>query len=198
MAQVAVRNMKKLQEPALFRGLLNDPRAGWLWLLPRLWLGWQWLQAGWHKIGDAAWMQGGEALKGFWTYAVSIPESGRPPIAYDWYRSFIQAMLDAQAYTWFAKLVAVGEVLIGAALILGLFTGIAALFGGFMNWNFMMAGSAGVNPMYFVIAIALALAWKASGYIGLDYFALRLFGRRTTEAGEASGRLEPRPQPASD
>jgi thiosulfate dehydrogenase [quinone] large subunit len=198
MAQVAVRNMKKLQEPALFRGLLNDPRAGWLWLLPRLWLGWQWLQAGWHKIGDAAWMQGGEALKGFWTYAVSIPESGRPPIAYDWYRSFIQAMLDAQAYTWFAKLVAVGEILIGAALILGLFTGIAALFGGFMNWNFMMAGSAGVNPMYFVISIALALAWKASGYIGLDYFALRLFGRRTTEAGEAAGRLEPRPQPASD
>ncbi|HEX3050517.1 MAG TPA: tRNA 2-thiouridine(34) synthase MnmA, partial [Aggregatilineaceae bacterium] len=29
-------------------------------------------------------------------------DSPRPPIAYDWYRSFIQSLLDAEAYTWFA------------------------------------------------------------------------------------------------
>ena len=43
---------------------------------------------------------------------------------------------------WFAKLVAYGELLIGIALIIGAFTGIAALFGGVMNWNYIMAGSA--------------------------------------------------------
>lgn len=193
------RTAKMLQEPGLFRALVNDPRAGWLWLLPRLWLGWQWLQAGIHKVTDPAWMQTGDALSGFWQRAVAIPETGRPLIAYDWYRSFLQVLIDAQAHTWFAKLVVYGELLVGVALILGVFTGIAALFGGFMNWNFMMAGSASVNPVYLVIAIALALAWKVSGYIGLDYFALRLFGRRTSQTGrEKPGRLTASPEPAAD
>lgn len=114
-------------------------------------------------------MDGGVALKGFWTNAVSIPEGGRPPIAFDWYRSFLQTLLDAEAYTWFAKLIAVGEVMIGIALIVGALVGVAAFFGAFMNWNFMMAGSASTNPLLFVIAIALLLAWRVSGYIGLDY-----------------------------
>ena len=197
MAQA--RSERTRQEPGLLRGLINDPRAGWIWLLPRLWLGWQWLQAGIHKFSDPGWMQGGEALRGFWQFAVAIPETGRPAIAYDWYRNFLQAMLNAQVYTWFAKLVVFGELIVGAALILGLFTGFAALIGGFMNWNFMMAGSAGVNPVFFVIALALALAWKVSGYIGLDYFVLRPFGRRTSQAGdEKPGRLVSSPQAASD
>ena len=42
---------------------------------------------------------------------------------------------------------ACGELLIGIALIVGALTGIAAFFGGFMNWNFMMAGSASANPL---------------------------------------------------
>jgi thiosulfate dehydrogenase [quinone] large subunit len=66
--------------------------------------------------------------------------------------------------------------LIGIALILGAFTGIAALFSGLMNWNFMMAGSASTNPLLFVIAVGLILAWKVSGYIGADYFLLRFIG----------------------
>ena len=45
-----------------------------------------------------------------------------------------------------------------------------------MNWNFMMAGTASSNPMLFVAAVALILAWKVAGYIGLDYFLLRWIG----------------------
>jgi len=44
--------------------------------------------------------------------------------------------------SWFASLVAFGEFLVGAALIVGAFVGIAAFFGALMNWNFIMAGSA--------------------------------------------------------
>ncbi len=192
------RTERTLQEPALYRRLVTDPRAGWIWLLPRLWLGWQWLQAGLHKFEDPAWMQGGEALKGFWQHAISIPETGRPPIAFDWYRSFIQALLDGGTYTWFAKVVTLGELLVGVALILGLFAGFSALIGGFMNWNFMMAGAASTNPMLMVVAIALALAWKVSGYIGLDYFLLRPFGTRHPVAEAGAGRLSTSPQSAGD
>lgn len=176
MAKLTTRRGEIIDDPKLVKTLLNDPRAGWLWLILRVWLGWQWLTSGWGKIGNPAWMDGGQALRGFWQGAVTIPETGRPPIAFDWYRSFLQSMLDAQAYTWFAKLVVYGEVLVGIALILGAFTGIAAFFGALMNWNFMMAGSASTNPMLFIIAVALILAWKVAGHIGADFFLLRWIG----------------------
>jgi thiosulfate dehydrogenase [quinone] large subunit len=108
-------------------------------------------------------------LKGFWTSAVAIPQNGHAPIAFDWYRSFLQALLDAGAYTWFAKLIACGEFLINLGLIVGAAVGVTAFFGAFVNWNFMMAGSASINPMLFVIEIGLLLAWRVSGQVGVDY-----------------------------
>ncbi len=176
MANIMTRKGEVVQDPPLVQKLFSDPRAGWLWVLLRIGLGYQWLDAASHKISNPAWVQTGEALKGFWLAAVKIPEQGRPPITFDWYRSFIQMMLDTQSYTWFAKLVAYGELLIGIALIIGAFTGIAAFFGGLMNWNFMMAGSASTNPLLFLVAVLLILAWKVSGYIGADYFLLPLIG----------------------
>lgn len=190
MADIRTRKGTKLQDPSVVRFLLSDRRAGWLWLVPRIWLGYQWLQAALHKVTEPAWVATGEALKGYWMNAVSIPETARPPIAFDWYRTFIQAMLDAQAYTWFAKLVAYGELLVGIALIVGAFTGMAALFGAFMNWNFMMAGSASTNPVLFLIAIGLILAWKVAGQVGADFFLLRWLGTPwdPAVAGEGSGK----------
>ncbi len=176
MANIMTRKGEVVQDPPLVQKLFSDPRAGWLWVLLRIGLGYQWLDAASHKISNPAWVQTGEALKGFWLAAVQVPAQGRPPITFDWYRSFIQMMLDTQAYTWFAKLVAYGELLIGIALIIGAFTGIAAFFGGLMNWNFMMAGSASTNPLLVLVAVLLILAWKVSGYIGADYFLLPLIG----------------------
>lgn len=195
----------RVEDPPLARWLLSEPWAGLLWLPLRVWLGWQWLSSGLGKASNPKWMETGEALLGFWTNAVAIPEAGRPPIAFGWYRVFIQALLDAQAWPWFAKLVVIGELAVGAALILGAFTGIAAFLGGFMNWNFMMAGSASVNPVFFVIAVGLILAWKVSGFIGVDYFLLPWLGtpwRRKAEAageGVAQGGVAPRaPDPKGE
>jgi thiosulfate dehydrogenase [quinone] large subunit len=56
------------------------------------------------------------------------------------------------------------------------FTGTAAFVGGFMNWNFMMAGSASVNPVFLTLSVLLILAWKTAGYWGLDRFLLPLVG----------------------
>jgi len=190
MRQIATRKGTIVQDPPLAQTLFNDTRMSWLWLVLRVWLGYKWIDAALSKIDNPAWVQTGDALKGFWTGAVAIPETGRPAIAFDWYRNFLQYMLDVEAYTWFAKLVAYGELLIGIALILGLFTGIAAFFAGFMNWNFIMAGSASVNGMLFFVSVLLILAWKVAGYIGLDYFALPFLGTpwRTKEP-------EPEPKP---
>jgi len=172
MSGVVTRKGEVLQDPPLVQWLFNDPRAGWFWLLPRLWLGWQWLQAAQGKLFESKWVETGEALKAFWLNAVKVPQTGRPPITYDWYRAFIQVLLDANAFTWFAKLVTYGEFLVGVALLLGAFTGIAAFFGGFMNWNYMMAGVTSANPVLLVISAMLIAAWKVSGRIGADYFLL--------------------------
>jgi thiosulfate dehydrogenase (quinone) large subunit len=169
---VLTRKGQPIETPAFISALFTDKRMSIVWLLVRLWLGWQWLETGIEKVTSPAWMETGEAIKGFWTRAVQIPAEGRPPISYDWYRAFIQFMLDSNAYVWFAKIVAVGEVLIGVALILGIFVGLTAFFAGFMNWNFIMAGSASVNGVFIVLAVLLVLAWKIAGYLGVDYYLL--------------------------
>jgi thiosulfate dehydrogenase [quinone] large subunit len=176
MSALVNRKNEVVQDPPLAKFLFTDPRAGWLWLLVRLWLGYKWIDASMHKISNPAWTQTGEAVKGFWTNAVVIPETGKAAISFDWYRSFLQFMLDIEAYRFMAPLIAYGELLIGIALVLGLFTGIAAFFGGFLNWNFMMAGTASTNPVLFALAVLLILAWKVAGYIGVDYYLLPMLG----------------------
>ncbi|HET9221174.1 MAG TPA: DoxX family protein [Roseiflexaceae bacterium] len=164
-----------IPDPPLAATLFGTTRFSWLWLILRVYLGWQWLSSGWGKISGGTWTTG-ESLKGFWTNAVAVPESGRPPIAFDWYRDFIQFMLDRGWYTWFADVIMWGEFFIGIALILGAFVGIAAFFGAFLNWNFIMAGTASTNGLLFAISIVLMLAWKVAGWYGLDRFLLPLIG----------------------
>lgn len=154
--------------------LFDTTRYSWLWLVLRLYLGYEWFVAGYHKLSNPAWTQTGEALKAYWTRAVVT--SPKPPISFDWYRSFIQYLLDTGSYSWFAKLVVFGELAVGVLLFLGAFTGIAAFLGGFMNFNFMMAGSASTNPLLFTISIFLILAWKVAGYYGLDRWLLPAVG----------------------
>ena len=165
-----------VEDPPIARALYSDVRFAWIWVVLRVYVGYEWIQAGLHKVQDPNWMQTGAALKGFWTGVIAIPAQGRPAITYDWYRSFLQYLLDAQSYTWFAKLVSVGEVLVGIGLVLGAFVGIAAFFGALMNFNFMLAGSASTNPVLFLFAVLLIVAWKTAGYWGLDRYLLPILG----------------------
>lgn len=185
-----------IPDPPLAHMLFNTTKLAWLWAIIRVYLGYQWIVAGLHKIEDPAWVSTGAALKGFWTRAVAIPETGRPPIAYDWYREFINFMLVNEWYTWFAKLVAYGEFVIGALLIIGAFVGIAAFFGAFMNWNFVMAGTASTNAMLFAIAITLMLAWKVAGWYGADRYLLPLVGTPWTWRREPMPPIAPTPTAA--
>jgi thiosulfate dehydrogenase [quinone] large subunit len=176
MNALTTRNNTVVQDPPFAQFLFSDTRAAWFWLVVRLWVGYQWVEASLHKISNPAWVQTGDALKGYWTNAVAIPDTGKAAISFDWYRSFLTMLLNSESYHWFGPLIAYGELLIGIALILGIFTGIAAFFGGFMNWNFMMAGSASTNPVLFALAIGLVLAWKVAGYYGVDRYLLPQLG----------------------
>ena len=165
-----------ISDPKIAHWLFNDSRAASLWLGIRLFVGYEWLSAGYHKVSGTGWMDGGSALKGFWTSAVAVPATGSPRITYGWYREFLQYMLNHEWYTWFGKVIAVGELLIGIGMILGVLVGFAAFFGALMNFNFMLAGSASTNPMLFALAIGLILAWKVAGYWGVDRVLLPILG----------------------
>jgi thiosulfate dehydrogenase [quinone] large subunit len=173
-ADRATPHPAKIPGPPLAHWLFKDTRAAWLWLPLRLYAGWTWLQHGLQKVTNPAWTDSGEALAGFWGNAVTTDP--KPVIEVGWYREFIETLLGAQAYTWFSDLVIYGEILVGVALILGAFTGIAAFFGAFMNWNYIMAGSASINALLMAIAVGLMVGWKVSGWIGLDRWLLPLLG----------------------
>ncbi len=164
----------EVSDPPIARFLFTDRRFAWFWMIVRLYLGYTWLNSGWGKFTNPAWVNTGEALKSFWLGIIKTDP--RPVIYFDWYRQFIQYMVDNQTWVWFAKLIVAGELLVGLALVLGAFTGIAAFFGGFLNWNFLMAGTASSNPVLFTFAVLLILAWKTAGYWGLDRYLLPLLG----------------------
>jgi thiosulfate dehydrogenase (quinone) large subunit len=166
----------EIEGPAFARFLFGNSRAGLFWLPIRLFVGFAWLEAGWHKFTDPEWTQGGAALRAYWERAAAIPEQGRPPITYEWYRDFINFLLNGNHETWFAWVVTLGELAIGIGLILGVLTGVAAFFGAFMNMSFLLAGSASSNPVMFTLAVGLMLAWKVAGYYGVDRYLLPRLG----------------------
>ena len=172
-----ITRKRVISDPPLATFLFSDTRMAVVWLAVRLYVGYAWIEAGLHKVQDPGWVDTGLSLKGFWLNVTKIPvPPAKPSITFDWYRSFLQFLLDSNAYTWFGKVVAFGETAIGIALVLGAFVGIAAAAGAFMNMNFMLAGSASTNPVLLILALGLVLAWKTAGFIGLDYILLRMLG----------------------
>jgi thiosulfate dehydrogenase [quinone] large subunit len=179
-----------IPDPPLARFLFGSVKLAWLWLILRLYLAYVWLPSGWGKINNPAWMNGA-AIKGFWQNAVAIPTEGRPQITFEWYRGFLQFMIDQEWNVWFGPLVAYSELIIGILLLLGAFTGIAAFLGGFMNLNFMLAGVASTNPLMYSLAILAVMAWKVAGWYGLDRWLLPKLGtpwtRQPVTRGTAIG-----------
>jgi thiosulfate dehydrogenase (quinone) large subunit len=188
-------------EPGPAHFLFHDLRSSPLWLVVRLYVGFAWLEAGWHKVTDAKWAWGnGSGVLGYWKGAVAIPQQGSPRISYDWYRDFLNFLISNNAHTWMAPVIAWGEVLVGLGLIFGVLTGWAAFFGALMNMSFMLAGSASTNPVLFSLSILLILAWRVAGYLGGDRFVLPLLGvpglgRPASTAW--GGAVQDRPEPVT-
>ncbi len=78
-------------------------------------------------------------------------------------------------------------------------TGLAAFFGGFMNFNYLLAGSVSVNPILLVLEIGLVLAWRIAGWWGIDRWLVPAPGRDLREElpQEAPAQSRPRaPRPS--
>ena len=165
--------------------LFTDIRLSPLWLTLRVYIGWTWLHAGWEKLGNTAWTgdKAGTAIHGFVTGALQ-KTSGAHPDVQGWYADFLRSFVDNHTVL-FSYLVTYGEMIVGIALILGLFTGLAALIGLFMNFNYLFAGTISINPVMVLSGIFLVAAWRTAGWLGLDYF---VFSRSTNANGIVPGK----------
>lgn len=168
--------VERLDESPVAQALFESVRWSWLWLILRVYAGWQWVTAGWGKIGSAAWTgdNAGAAITGFVQGALQ-QTGGAHPNVQGWYAWFLQNVVLPNAAVW-GYLVAWGEFLVGIALIIGLFTGIAAFFGAFMNMNYLLSGAVSTNPILLMVEILLILAWKTAGWWGLDRWVLPALG----------------------
>lgn len=164
----------EMGESRISRWLFNRSESSWIWLILRLYLGYEWFTAALgDKLESPSW-RSGAGLTGFVQGAIG-KSTGAHAAVQGWYASFLSSVILPAAPFW-AWVIALGELLVGAALILGLFTGVAAFFGGFMNFNYMAAGTISTNPFLFVIATWLVLAWKVAGWWGLDRWVLPALG----------------------
>jgi thiosulfate dehydrogenase [quinone] large subunit len=165
-----------IEDSPIAQSLFGDVRWAWLWVLLRLYVGWEWLDAGWAKLHAAAWTgdKAGAAVTGFVTGALK-KTAGQHPDVPGWYARFLESAVLPHPVFW-SYLVTWGEVLVGAALVVGAFAGLAAFFGTFMNVNYLLAGTVSMNPILFVIGTWLVLAWKTAGWWGLDRWILPALG----------------------
>ncbi len=145
--------------------LFHKPKMVWLWTIVRVYVGYQWLMAGFEKITNPIWNKGG-ILNGFINTAIS-KASGQHADVQSWYAWFLQTVILPHPVFW-SHVISYGELLVGIGLILGLFTILASFFGWFMNLNYLLAGAVSINPILLVLTTGILCAGSLSEKIGLD------------------------------
>src|SRR5260221_1885193 len=182
---------------------LADTRMAWLWLIVRVYVGYQWLTAGFEKltgysltVGNTFGTKAGSswiftshlraALQGFAQSGIAQAAGAHPGVQ-GWYAWFLQNVV-IPGSGFFAYVVTFGEVLVGLGLILGVLTGIAAFFGVFMNMNFLLAGAGRIYPIIGGLALLLVLSWRVAGDYGIVSLLLAALGNPWTGSLAAQGR----------
>ena len=181
----------QIPEPPIARFLFADTRMAWVWLIVRLYVGYQWFTAGFEKLTGYSATVGsdfGQHVGNSWIFTNHLgagligfahggiaQAAGPYPAVQGWYAWFLQNNVIPWAGFW-SYLVTFGELAVGIGLIIGMLTGIAAFFGVFMNMNFLLAGAVSINPIIGGLAILLVLAWRVAGYYGVDRWLLPLLG----------------------
>ena len=132
-----------------------------------------------------------------WTRSVTPAASGTAPASYEFYRNFLQMLLESQAYTWFSKVIVLGELAVGLGLLFGALTGFAAAGGILMNTAFLFAGSLSSNPLLLLLEILIVWAWRAAGWLGVDRVLLPFLGVPGAPRAATAHAPAPSPRPAT-
>ena len=215
MMGIKPRAVTQIPEPPLAKFLFADSRIAIVWLVVRLYAGYEWLAAGYEKLtgtsinfdtfGQKAgqpWVftgHDGGAIAGF-VHGALAQTGGAHPAVQGWYANFLQTFVLPHPAAW-AYAITFGEVAVGLGLLLGVLTGIAAFFGVFMNLNYLLAGAVSTNPILGFVGLFLILAWRVAGYYGGDRYLLPLLGTPWTGSLVGKDRLQvvqgERPRPTA-
>lgn len=172
--RTGLADQTQINEPAYARAILADTHFALLWLLARVYVGAQWLRAGWLKLvdPDGGWVgaRAGSAIIEQVTLATrQVAGPGAGPAR--WYAAFLEHIVLPNAAI-VAYVLTIGEILLGLAAIVGLFTGLTAFFGGALHAPYLLPG----DPSTMVVATLLVLGWRVAGYYGLDRWLMPLVG----------------------
>jgi len=148
----------------VIRWLRENKYAAAILLILRVYLGWQWMTAGWHKLG-------GFDASGFLKGAINSPvmDKATNELIYPTFTAFLEhfALPNANIIN---VLIPYGEFLVGLGLIVGALTTTAAFFGLLMNFMFMFAGTVSTNPWLVLIGMIVLIGGTNAGKFGVDYY----------------------------
>jgi thiosulfate dehydrogenase [quinone] large subunit len=149
-------------------------------LTARLFVGWQFLHAGWEKlVTEPGWLGSGHgaSAKGFLTGAAAPANStGAHPTVPAWFADVTHHVFLPHAEVM-AYFIVLGELAVGLGLIVGLLTRTAAFFALTLNLAFLFAGSTGggISPLMVVAELLLITGAVASVRgLSLDLVVARL------------------------
>lgn len=145
----------------------------------RIYLGYAWMTAGFHKI------TGGFDASGFLKGAVANPVAGPDGIVYGGWVSFLESFAIPNAEL-FNFMIPWGEFLVGLGLILGCLTTAAAFFGVVMNFSFMLSGTVSHNPTDVIMGFLIMVAGFNAGRFGLDYYVMPFLRKLVNKGKEDS------------
>ena len=150
------------------------------YLAARLFVGWEFIYAGWSKA-TTSWYSGagGAEVKGFLGGAVAQSHASAKvpfPNVSHWFAWTANNVFMSHSHM-ISYLVVTAELCIGIGLILGLFLRLSALFGVLMNALFLLSGSlsAGLNPEMVILGMAILFGVAPGLYaLSLDRYLLAL------------------------
>src|SRR5476649_1977025 len=105
-----------LPEPPISQFIFADTRLSWIWLVLRLYIAWQWLQAGYEKVMSPLWVgpHAGGALSGFIVGALKKSSGAHPDVS-GWYAVLLKDVVLPNANI-FSHVVTFGELAVGLGL----------------------------------------------------------------------------------
>jgi thiosulfate dehydrogenase [quinone] large subunit len=145
--------------------LRNNKVAAWILTVIRIYVGYEWLTAGWGKLSS-----GGFNAGGFIQGAIAN-STGDHPAVQGWWAAFLEHAA-LPGIKFFNVLVPLGETLVGLGLILGTFTTFAALMAIVMNTAFLFSGTVSTNAQMLILEVFIVVAAANAGRIGLDRWVM--------------------------